>query len=206
MARRYRYTWDNVATLDCDHMASWGAFTPDRSETVEFDNGAVERLAFKMSADGNAFSVAYQWPSEAQGQLAEFTQSQVRLVRRPCRFGGTRAYFMCPSCDRTTLRLAVLADGLHCGTCGRVTWNSRREQPLQRLMRKADKLAVQLGCESWRDAPARKPVRMRVATFERLRAEHAALVSEINREIRQRLVRTRGCLLGQVGALVKMGV
>lgn len=40
-ARRYRYSWDQLAVLDCDHMAKWGAFEPSRVETVEFDNEAV---------------------------------------------------------------------------------------------------------------------------------------------------------------------
>ncbi|MGE4127536.1 MAG: hypothetical protein AB7E80_05130 [Hyphomicrobiaceae bacterium] len=73
-------------------------------------------------------------------------------------------------------------------------------------MRKADKIAWRLGCDSWRDVPDKKPAHMRGTTFETLKAQRAELVVEINGEIGHRLARTRGGLLGQMGALVKMGV
>lgn len=202
--RRYRYSWDQLAVLDCDHMAKWGAFEPSRVETVEFDNETVSQIAFKMAGDGQSFSVAYQWPLHDRSRSAEYTQSRVELARRPCRFGGTRAYFTCPCCGRKTLRLAVLPDGLRCGMCGRITWESRRQRPLQRLMRKADKIAWQLGCDSWQDVPQTKPLHMHLTTFEVLKAQHAALASEINREINCRLARTKGGLLAQLAALARI--
>lgn len=204
--RRYRYSWEEIAALDCDYIAGWGALHPDSSHTIDFDDDALPRLAFKMAGDGQSFSVAYQWPASDRLQPTDFIQTRVELARRPCRFGGARAYFMCPCCGRTTLRLAVLPEGLRCGRCGRVTWDSRRQRPLQRLMRKADKVASKLGCDSWKDVPDRRPAHMRMASFEALKAERAALVVEINREINRRLVRTRGGLLEQMGALVKMGL
>lgn len=205
-ARRYRHTWEEIAALDCDCIASWGALDPDSSHTIDFDDDTLPRLAFKMAGDGNSFSATYQMPTSPRGQPADFTHTRVELVRRPCRFGGTRAYFICPCCGRTTLRLAVLQEGLRCGRCGRVTWGSRRQRPLQRLMRKADKIGCRLGCDSWQDVPINKPAHMHMATFETLKAERAKLVAEINCEISRRLVRTRGGLLGQMGALVKLGV
>lgn len=186
-ARRYRYTWDEIAALECDYIAGWGAFEPDRRETVEFDNEFVPQVAFKMASDGKSFSVVYQWLAGTGRQPAEFTQSCAELVRRPCRFGGTRTYFMCPCCGRTTLRLAVLQEGLRCGLCGGVTWDSRRQRPLQRLMRKADKIALQLGCEGWQEVPPEKPAHMHLTTFEKLKSERTVLVAEINREIMRRL-------------------
>ena len=207
VARRFRYSWEEIAALDCDYIASWGAFNPGCIQTIDFDDDTLPRLVFKMAEDGQSFSVAYRWVDRDGRQTVDFTQSRVELVKRPCRFGGTRAYFICPCCARTTLRLAVLIEGLRCGPCGRVTWKSRRERPLQRLMRKADKLSAKLGCDSWRESVVERPPHMHVATFERLRGERAALVIEINREISRRLSRSRGGLLGQmVGAIVKMGV
>ena len=205
-ARAYQYSWDHIAVLDCDHMAGWGAFVPERMETVEFNDDELPRLAFKMDDHGNAFSVAYQWPDGTPTNTLEFIQSRVEVARRPCNFGGIRAYFKCPCCERTTLRLAVLPEGLRCGKCGGVTWESRRQRPLQRLMRKADRIAWQLGCDSWRDLPHKRPSHMRVATFERLRSQRADLVDEINTEVARRLAQTRGGLLGQLQALTKMGV
>jgi hypothetical protein len=73
-------------------------------------------------------------------------------------------------------------------------------------MRKADKISIELGCESWREIPLKRPSRMRVATFERLRTKRAKLVAEINRQIAVRLATKRGDLLQQMVSLVKLGV
>ena len=125
--RRYRYTWDSIAYLDADHMAGWGAFAPDRRETIDFDEADFE-LAFKMDSDGTAFSAVYQWRQMGEREAGDFIHVRVQLERRPCRFGGWRTYFRCPCCDRTVLRLAVLPEGLRSGRCGRITWGSRRER------------------------------------------------------------------------------
>lgn len=71
-------------------------------------------------------------------------------------------------------------------------------------MRKADKIAMRLGCDSWRDTPIKKPAHMRVTTFEALKAQHAALAVEINREIGRRLARAKGGLLAQLGTLARI--
>src|SRR5262245_9936650 len=105
-AVRYRCTWDALASLDCDHMASWGAFEAGRRATVDFEDGDLPKLALVTDPDGVAFSVTYQWRQIGQSQAGDFVHARVYLERRACRFGGTRAYFRCPDCDRTVLRLA----------------------------------------------------------------------------------------------------
>jgi hypothetical protein len=99
----------------------------------------------------------------------------------------------------------VLPDGLRCGRCGRVTWDSRREQPLQRLIRKANRRAVALGCDSWREVPYKRPPHMRVERFERLRREHTKLATEINRQIAVRLSK-KPDLFHQMAMLVRLGI
>jgi hypothetical protein len=186
---RYRCTWDDIAWLDCDHMASWGAFEAGRRETIDFDDDDLPKLAFTMDDNGAAFSATYQWRQAGQRATGDYVHARVHLKRRPCRFGGWRTYFICPCCGRGTLRLAVLPEGLRCGTCGRVTWASRRQRRVDRLIRKANKISLKLGCDSWMDSPDKRPLHMRVAAFERLKAEQAALVAEINRDIARKLSR-----------------
>ena len=186
---RYRCTWDDIACLDADHMAGWGAFDRGHSDTVDFDDDRHPVLAFEMAIDRDQFRVAYQWTDHRGDPQGEFIRSSISLERRPCRFGGKRVYFICPCCGGRVLRLAVLPEGLRCGTCGRVTWRSRREQPLARLIRKANKLGDRLGCEDWRSNPSKRPAHMRIETYVRLTAQRAAIVDEINRRIGWRLAR-----------------
>lgn len=194
----------DIAWLDADHMASWGAFQPGLNETIDFDDEHLAKLAFEMDADGNQFSVFYQWPGD-RDSVPEPVRSKIYLDRRPCRFGGTRAYFVAPCCGRRTLRLAVLKGGLMCGQCGSVTWKSRREHRLFRLIRKANKLAVRLGCDNWMETPVQRPLHMRLEAFEKLNGERARLVAEINRQVMCRLARKRG-LIGRMSEALKFGL
>ena len=155
MKCRYRASWENVATLDADHMASWGAFIPGALQTIEFGVSEVPSLYFEMQDKGDYFRVFYKWVA-GKAVEPELVRSSAYLDHRPCRFGGTRAYFIAPCCSRRVLRLAVQSLGLVCGACGRLTWSSRRERPIARLIRKANKLSNRLGCDSWRDAASKR--------------------------------------------------
>ena len=197
--RRYRCTWDQIAWLDSDHMAGWGAFQPGRRDTIDFDSDELPKLAFEMNDCGDEFSVAYQWRENFRSAEGEFIRTRIALDRRPCRFGGTRAYFICPCCRRHILRLAVLPEGLRCGQCGRVTWGSRREQPTHRLIRRANRTACKLGLDDWRECPTKRPPHMHQATFERLVVERQELVSAINQRLAVRLSRS-----GLTGALANL--
>jgi hypothetical protein len=181
--RKYRATWDDLAYLDADHMARWGAFRDGCRETIEFDDDSLPELAFEMSFERDEFSVVYKWQAIGQPPAGPFIRSRVVFDRRSCRFGGTRVYFRCPCCGRRTLRLAVLPEGLRCGGCGRVTWASRRETPTERRMRRGNKIAVKLGLDAWHEMPRKRPRGMRMATFETLKAELAAERERISRQM-----------------------
>lgn len=189
-APRYRCTWDEIAYLDADHMGGWGAFEHGCRQTIDFDDDDLPRLAFEMDCARDEFLALYQWRENGRPTEPDFVRSTVSIDRRPCRFGGLRPYFIAPCCGRRTLRLAVLCSGLRCGRCGRVTWGSRREQPTQRLIRRANKVARKLGLDCWYEQLASRPPHMRLATFAQLSAERATLVTEINRRIAVRLSRS----------------
>lgn len=199
--RRYRGTWDACAYLDADHCASWGAFSGFTGQ-VTFDDVEPPAIHFEHDKDRDSFAVFYLW--KGRDDEAGPIRSTVHLERRPCRFGGTRAYFRCPSCERSVLRLAVLPEGLRCGRCGRITWGSRRETETRRLVRKANKIALRLGLDYFGDTPKRPP-HMRAATYARIMTELEPLKLEINRRIAVRLARAKGPL-GAWGALTRWGL
>jgi hypothetical protein len=200
-APRYRATWEQVSALDADHIASWGAFA-GYAGPITFDNTEPTKLHVEHDAERDTFGAFYVW--KGKDDEVGPIRSTVRLERRPCRLGGTRAYFVCPRCARRTLRLAVLAGGLCCGTCGRITWGSRRETETRRLVRKANKVALRLGLDYFGDHPKRPP-HMRVATYARIMAELEPLKAEINRRVAVRMARAKGPM-GAWGALVRWGL
>ena len=191
--RRYRCSWDDIATLDADHISSWGAFEAGKLATIEFDGNHLptKTMVFEMQDSGDHFRAFYEWKPHNSEPIT--VRAEVYLEKRPCRFGGARAFFIAPCCRRSVLRLAALDVGLMCARCGGVTWASRRERPVHRAIRKANKLAEELGCDTWRDLPKSRPRHMRLATFELLQYRQHQLVGKIHDHIRGQFTR-RGLL------------
>jgi hypothetical protein len=93
----------------------------------------------------------------------------------PCRYGGQRPWFRCPSCQR---RVAVLCgyDTLFlCRHCYRLPYTSQYETRLDRLYRKMRKLQDRIGGQY-----TRKPKGIHWRTWERLRDE--AIEAEMTRD------------------------
>lgn len=198
---RYRATWDQVSAVDADHIASWGALS-GYTGPITFDETEPAKLHVEHDSQRDTLAAFYVWKGQDDG--AGPIRSTVQIERRPCRFGGTRAYFICPSCTRRTLRLAVRSAGLRCGTCARITWGSRRETQTRRVIRKANKLAFRLGLDSFIDPPCRPP-HMRTATFAQIVAELETLKAEVNRRVAARLACAKG-ELGAWAALARWGL
>jgi len=179
-ARRYRYTWDQINALDADHMARRGVFQPGCEAWIGFEDADGDfRIHFRMDREHDVFSARYG-ACRIRGNALETNANQLVLIeRRPCRLGGHRVYFRCPSCSRSTLRLAVLPEGLRCRECGRVTWGSRRERAPQRLIRRANKVAAVLQSGEWDDEPEVRPRYMRIAVFHAMKTERARLAEQI---------------------------
>jgi hypothetical protein len=198
--RKYRASWDEVASLDCDHIAGWGALD-GYVGTVDFDDMTPAKIHIEHDRKQDAISACY---FSDNGKDAEPVRSTVHLERRPCRFGGTRAFFVCPTCKRRTLRLAVLPQGLRCGTCGRITWASRRETETRRLIRKANKIALRMGMNYFADQPKRPP-HMRPETYARLLSELQPIKAEIERRVARRMATAKGPL-GGLALIVRWGL
>jgi hypothetical protein len=105
-------------------------------------------------------------------------QYPVRIVRTPCRLGGSRAWFICPAVG-CGWRVAILYGGgiFACRRCYRLAYASSREDVGDRAARRADRLRARLGWEPGiLNGEGGKPKWMRWRTFERLAAKHDALV------------------------------
>jgi hypothetical protein len=183
-AARYRGTWEDTPHLNCVTFNADGLFEPG-THKIEFDDEAIG-MEVTISGDRSELTALYHHPeSPARG----FIRTSVAIEWRPCRFGGSRPYFHCPLCNRSTLSLAVMPLGLRCGSCGRITWRSKRQRPIGRRLRAANKAAWEVGCESWTQIPQR-PKRMRQKTFERLVGVMAERVDDLVGTVTPGYVRT----------------
>jgi hypothetical protein len=127
----------------------------------------------------------------------------VWLSWTPCTYGGQRAWWLCPRCDR---RVAILYDGhtFACRHCHQLSYRCQGESKADRAIRRVNKLRSQLG---WPpgvlnldgDKPAgmsyRKYLRLRAAYYRECQPVLEALGAKIGsvdaglRRIRQSLAR-----------------
>jgi hypothetical protein len=103
----------------------------------------------------------------------------VAVSWEPCRFGGRRPYFHCPTCWRRVLQLH--GDGRYlCRTCQNLSYPSQRESPLDRAFRRADGIRVALGGQAGIANPfPEKPKGMHWRTYGNLRYRASMAVAEI---------------------------
>src|SRR4051812_32162561 len=108
-------------------------------------------------------------------QWDEVTET-VWIVRIPCRYGGSRPYFMCPGvvkgtgCGRRVAKLFGSGRYFLCRHCYRLAHTSQSEDTWDRTMRRANKIRQRLGGDPGIAAPfPKKPKRMWERTYRRLR-------------------------------------
>lgn len=130
-----------------------------------------ELLEFRR--DGNALVLSYR--VRRQGEEWEDVEQPTPIVWMPCRFGGSRPYFVCPgivsgiACGRKVAKLYGAGTYFLCRHCYRLAYASQREDRYDRALRRANNIRVRLGGEPGTAAlfPAR-PKGMRHETYERL--------------------------------------
>ena len=117
----------------------------------------------------------------------------ISIVHLHCRFGGSRAYFICPGpgdgtqCGRRVTKLHLSHRYFLCRHCSQLPYASQYEQPWQRGLRRANKLKQRLGIGVGIAEPfPEKPKGMWVRTYgcllnEILQAEMLANEAQANR-------------------------
>src|SRR5262249_43581798 len=96
------------------------------------------------------------------------------IERTPCRFGGMRAWFLCPlpDCRRRVTTLYVADGEVACRHCHDLRYASQSESAANRARRKERRIRKRLGMGSNLTIPiVTKPKFMHWRTFQRLRSE-----------------------------------
>jgi hypothetical protein len=116
----------------------------------------------------------------------------IAIVHMPCRFGGSRAYFICPGprgndCGRRVTKLHLSNRYFLCRHCTKLAYASQFETSWQRALRRANKLKrrLDMGVGLAETLPE-KPKGMWARTYGRLlneilRAEILANEAQANR-------------------------
>lgn len=96
------------------------------------------------------------------------------IERTPCRFGGTRPWFICPraGCGRRVTTLYIADGEVGCRHCHELLYASQSESPAGRAMRRERRIRKKLGMGPNLTVPiTAKPKGMHWRTFLQLRSE-----------------------------------
>lgn len=164
-----RATTDYYHKIDVFSFNRDGLLRPGTSFTVRWSRTGVETGAIQCRTTWNSIILSY---SHKRGEAGEWQQEEypVELVRTPCHYGGERTWFLCPArgCGR---RVAVLYGGgiFACRHCHRVVYESQREQPHYRALRRIQAIRTKLGGSGSMAEPfPHKPKGMHWRTYDRL--------------------------------------
>ena len=167
-------TTDDYRRLDVRALHRAEMLAAGNAAMWSWSSRGVLRASVHVRAEAGQLILNYS--ATSNGERKDY-RYPVGLSWTPCRFGGERPWFLCPSCQR---RVAILFGGavFACRHCYRLAYESQRERDYDRLAGRADKIRRRLG---WpvgilNATPRTKPRGMHWRTFWRLTAEHDALV------------------------------
>ena len=137
-----------------------------RAITWKNDHGGLDKLGIIPSARGIQFV-----KRDDEGKLAGLFVAYTSTM-----FGGFRKWFACPGCRRPT-RILYGVNSLQCRRCRGLKYASQSEASHWRAQRKALSIRRRVGVSDdalYGPFPP-KPPKMRLSTYENLRAADAAL-------------------------------
>jgi hypothetical protein len=150
--------------LDVRWLKRQGYLQPGHSGMVHWSRRG-ERFA-SVSFDVADGQITLRYRTRPRGGEWQDKHYPVTVEWSPCRFGGNRAWFRCPVCGH---RAAILygAEIFACRQCHHLAYESQREAPHYRALRKAQGIHEKLGGTGITDDPIFKPKGMHWRTFSR---------------------------------------
>jgi hypothetical protein len=169
-----RITVEECRSIDVKYLSREGCFLPGRNSVVTWhEPGGKTEIAVKHHHD--QLHLSHVSDRQLVSQIID-------IDRSPCRFGGSRPYFICPGplCGRRVEKLYV-GRYILCRHCHCLGYTCQREQIWDRKARRAGKIRQRLGGEAgiYRSFPE-KPKGMWWRTYERLagQVDEAAFAAE----------------------------
>jgi hypothetical protein len=145
---RTRKTVESYLTLDVNQLSEKGCLRPGCSSTCQWIvNNEV--VSINLRAEDERLYLRYT-VRVGNGEGEDMAET-IPLVYARCRFGGSRAYFICPGpedgtdCGRRITKLHLSRCYFLCRHCNQLAYASQYEEPWERALRRANKLKQRLG-------------------------------------------------------------
>jgi len=173
---------EHCRSIDVNRLHREGCLRAGWSGGWQWSRDGEKVASINLRAEVDRLHLSYRVRSP--GSEWQDVDETVRIIRKHCRFGGTRPYFICPgvlsglSCARRVAKLYGAGRYFVCRHCYRLSYASQSEGEWDRAVRRAGKIQQRLGGEPYaRDMFPKRPKGMWRRTYERLRQR--ALMTEM---------------------------
>ena len=170
---------DDCRSIDARRLARDGLLKPGSACGWHWTRDGERVASVNMRADALHLHLSYRHRRE--GEEWRGVAYVVALDWTRCHYGSQRAWFRCPAfrCGRRVAILYMGSNGIFaCRHCYRLAYRCQRETADDRATRRAERIRARLQWEPGiLNGDGGKPPWMRWSTFERLSAEHEALVA-----------------------------
>ena len=167
---------DACRSIDVNRAHREGCLKAGCRSSLKWTRDGEQIASIELHAETDRLHLRYR-VSVSSGEWEDVTES-ARIVRVPCRYGGTRPYFICPgivngtACGRRVTKLYAPGRYFLCRHCYRLTYASQSEDLLSRSVRQANKIKQRLGGDGSMASPfPPRPKGMWRRTYERLREQ-----------------------------------
>lgn len=171
-----RDTVESYRSIDVNSLNKAGCLRAGWSGGRHWMRDGEKVASINLRAEPDRLNLSYRVRISGGGW--ENIEETVRIVRVPCRFGGSRPYFICPGvvngivCGRRVAKLHGSGRYFLCRHCYRLAHASQSEGAWDRALRRANKIRIRLGGEPGTASPfPPRPNGMWHRTYERLREE-----------------------------------
>jgi hypothetical protein len=168
---RGRKTVESCWMLDVNRFSEKGCLRPGCSSVCRW---IVDHEVASISLRAEAGRLHLSYTVRVGDGKSEDVVETIPVVHLRCRFGGSRAYLICPGpgdgtdCGRRIIKLYLSRRYFRCRRCNELTYSSQVENRWRRAVRRADKLRERLGIGVGIADRPNKPKFMRTRTYARL--------------------------------------
>lgn len=171
-----RGTVESCRSIDVNRLHREGCLRPGWAGGWQWTYDGETGASISLRAESDRLHLSYR--VRICGGEWEDVVETIRIVRVPCRLGGTRPYFICGDvgsgigCGRRVAKLHGADRYFLCRRCYRLAHASQSESAWERNLRRSSKIKQRLGGEPGPIAPfPPKPKGMWRRTYERLRRQ-----------------------------------
>ena len=171
-----RDTADGCRSIDINRLHRDDCLKPGWAGAWSWKRDDEEVARIGIRAEERRIVLSYR--HRLNGGEWNDVEEPVAIVRVPCRYGGSRPYFICPglvngvACRRRVAKLHGPGRYFLCRHCYRLAYASQSEDTWDRTLRKANKVRTRLGGNpGMAEIFPERPKGMWNRTYEKLRDE-----------------------------------